>query len=211
MQRATRSMLRTPMVVVVAAACATLLGAAQAATWAWFAEPFAVEVEAEHPQAGAMQGRIEVAEGAVRTEWRFGGTTQVQLQRLSDDGASVVITTVMPDGTAVEATVAGAEAYELLVHGYVTAVTAPDDPRHPCVRTPATHRCALEEEETVDGARLERWRLEVDDRSGTASVQRFWFDRAAGTVVRVLDHAGVDMRFDAHERGPVASERFELP
>jgi len=182
---------------------------AHAQAWSWFAEPFSVRVSTVHPQAGAIEGRIVVDAGAVRTEWSVGGMVQVSVARPEGDGARY--RSLMPDGSVVEAVLTGADAYELLVQGYVAAVTPPEDPRHPCSASRETHRCALQAEETVDGRVLERWRIESDTRDGAVHGQLFWFDRAAGLVVRALDDSGADLRFSDHRRGPVDPGAFDLP
>lgn len=198
-----------------AAACwiAWLLAApfalAQGATWSWFAEPFEVRVLADHPQAGPMEGRIVVAADAVRVEWRVAGVPQVSVARPEGDGVRLWLG--MPDGSVNEVLLGGVDAFEWRVHGYVAAVTAPDDPRHPCTATPDTHRCAREGDETVDGRPLERWRIEADTRDGGTHAQTFWFDRAEGVVVRALDETGADLRFVDHRRGPVDPAAFDLP
>jgi hypothetical protein len=182
---------------------------AHAQSWSWFAEPFSVRVATVHPQAGAMEGLIVVGADAVRTEWSVGGMLQVSVARLEGDG--VRLHSSLPDGSVAELLLTGVDAYELLVQGYVAAVTPPEDPRHPCSASPDTHRCALQGEETVDGRALERWRIESDTRDGAVHGQQFWFDRADGVVVRALDDAGADLRFSDHRRGPVDAGVFELP
>jgi hypothetical protein len=182
---------------------------AHAQAWSWFAEPFSVRVSTVHPQAGAIEGLIVVDFGAVRTEWSVAGMVQVSVARPEGDGARY--RSLMPDGSVVEAVLTGADAYELLVQGYVAAVTPPEDPRHPCTASPKTHRCTLQAEETVDGRVLERWRIESDTRDGAVHGQLFWFDRAAGLVVRALDDSGADLRFSDHRRGPVDPGAFDLP
>jgi len=182
---------------------------AHAQAWSWFAEPFSVRVSTVHPQAGAIEGLIVVDAQAVRTEWSVGGMVQVSVARPEGDGARY--RSLMPDGSVVEAVLTGADAYELLVQGYVAAVTPPEDPRHPCSASPETHRCTLQAEETVDGRVLERWRIESDTRDGAVHGQLFWFDRAAGLVVRALDDSGADLRFSDHRRGPVDPGAFGLP
>ncbi|MBW6455582.1 MAG: hypothetical protein K0A98_06830 [Trueperaceae bacterium] len=186
-----------------------LPASAQAQSWSWFAEPYSVRVATVHPQAGAMEGLIVVDADAVRTEWSFGGMLQVSVARPEGDG--VRLRSLMPDGSVADVLLTGVAAYELLVQGYVAAVTPPEDPRHPCSASPDTHRCALQAEETLDGRALERWRIESDTRDGGVHGQLFWFDRAAGVVVRALDDAGADLRFSDHRRGPVDAGAFELP
>ena len=188
---------------------ALLAASAHAQSWSWFVEPFSVRVATVHPQAGAMEGLIVVDAGAVRTEWSVGGMVQVSVAR--PDGDGVRYRSLMPDGSVVEAVLTGADAYELVVQGYVAAVTSPEDPRHPCTASPETHRCALQAEETVDGQVLERWRIESDTRDGAVHGQLFWYDRAAGVVVRALDDGGADLRFTDPRRGPVDAGAFELP
>ena len=188
---------------------ALLAGSAHAQSWSWFAEPFSVRVSTVHPQAGAIEGLIVVDAGAVRTEWSVGGMVQVSVARPEGDG--VRYRSLMPDGSVVEAVLTGVDAYELLVQGYVAAVTSPEDPRHPCTASPDTHRCARQSEEMVDGRVFERWRIESDTRDGAVHGQLFWFDRAGGVVVRALDDGGADLRFTDHRRGPVDAGAFELP
>jgi len=182
---------------------------AHAQAWSWFAEPFSVRVASAHPQAGTMEGLIVVDANAVRTEWSVGGMVQVTVAR--PEGAAVRLRSLMPDGSVTEFVLTGVDAYELLVQGYVAAVTPPEDPRHPCVASPDTHRCEHQADETVDGLALERWRIESDTRAGAVHGQAFWFDRAAGVVVRALDDGGADLRFFDHRPGPVDPGAFELP
>lgn len=182
---------------------------AHAQAWPWFAEPFTVRVATVHPQAGPMDGLIVVDAEAVRTEWSIGGTLQVSVARPEGDG--VRLRSLMPDGTVVDLLLSGADAYELLIQGYVAAVTPPEDPRHPCVASPTTHRCVRQTDETVDGRTLERWRIESDTRDGAVHGQLFWFDRADGVVVRALDDNGAELRFSDHRRGPVDPAAFALP
>ena len=203
---------RSPLHVrptLVALLLAVVAGSAQAETWSWFSEPFSVRVTTIHPQAGSMEGLIVVDAHAVRTEWVVGGMTQVSVQR--PEGAGARVRSLMPDGSVAEFVLTGVDAYELVVQGYVAAVTPPEDSRHPCTATPETHRCAFEAEETVDGRSLERWRIESDTRDGAVHGQLFWFDRATGLVVRALDDGGADLRFSDHRRGPVDPAAFELP
>ncbi len=182
---------------------------ARAQAWSWFAEPFSVRVATVHPQAGPVEGLVVVDAQAVRTEWSVAGMVQVSVALPEDEGARY--RSLMPDGSVVEAVLTGADAYELLVQGYVAAVTPPEDPRHPCTASPDTHRCELQADETVDGRALERWRIESDTRDGAVHGQLFWFDRAAGLVVRALDDSGADLRFSDHRRGPVDPGAFDLP
>ena len=188
---------------------ALLAASAHAQSWSWFAEPFSVRVAMTHPQAGPMEGVVVVDAQAVRTEWSFGGMVQVSVARPEGDG--VRVRSLMPDGSVVDLWLTGVDAYELLVQGYVAAVTPPEDPLHPCTASAGTHRCTRQAEETVDGRVLERWRIESDTRDGAVHGQVFWFDRAAGLVVRALDDGGADLRFSDHRRGPVDPEAFELP
>ena len=182
---------------------------AQAPSWSWFAEPFSVRVATVHPQAGPMEGLIVVDADAVRTEWSVGGMLQVSVAR--PEGAGVRLRSLMPDGSVADFLLTGVDAYEVLVQGYVAAVTPPEDPRHPCVASPSTHRCERQADETVDGRALERWRIESDTRDGAVHGQLFWFDRAAGVVVRALDDGGADLRFSDHRRVPLDAGAFELP
>jgi hypothetical protein len=182
---------------------------AHAQSWSWFAEPYSVRVATVHPQAGPMEGLIVVDADAVRTEWSIGGMLQVSVARPEGDG--VRLRSLMPDGSVADLLLTGVDAYELLVQGYVAAVTPPEDERHPCVASPATHRCEHQADETVDGRVLERWRIESDTRDGAVHGQLFWFDRTAGVVVRALDDAGADLRFSDHRRGPVEAGVFDLP
>ena len=182
---------------------------ALAGTWAWFAEPFTVRVQTAHPEAGPVEGVIVVDAQAVRTEWSLGGMLQVMIAR--PEGAMVRMWASTPDGSFVAFELTGSDAYELLVHGYVAAVTAPEDPRHPCSASPATHRCTFQAEEQVDGRSLERWRIESTARDGAAVGQLFWYDRDAGLVVRALDDAGADLVFSDHVRGPVDPAQFDVP
>ena len=182
---------------------------AHAQPWSWFAEPFSVRVATVHPQAGTVEGLIVVDADAVRTEWSFGGMLQVSVAR--PEGDSVRLRSLMADGSVADFLLTGVDAYELLVQGYVAAVTPPEDPRHPCVASPNTHRCERQADETVGGRSLERWRIEADTRDGAVHGQLFWFDRAAGVVVRALDDGGADLRFSDHRRGPVDAGAFELP
>lgn len=197
----------------VACALALLIAApparAQAGTWSWFAEPFEVRVATDHPQAGPMEGRIVVAAEAVRVEWWVAGTHQLSVARPEGDGVRLrmVATGVGPQ----DVLLTGDDAFEWRVQGYVAAVTPPDDPRHPCVATPETHRCTREGDETLDGRAVERWRLEGLTRGGGRHGQTFWFDRAAGVVVRALDETGADLRFFDHRRGPIDPGAFDLP
>jgi hypothetical protein len=204
---------RTPLRAVAVSLVALILSAAPHAlaadTWAWFAEPFEVEVATEHPQAGAITGRIVVGPQAVRTEWHVGGMVQVSVARLAGDAVAYV--TLLPDGSVQSFTLTGADAHEMLVQGYVAAVTEPEDARHPCTRSPDTHRCSFEAQETVDARSLERWRIEADDRSGQSVWQLFWFDREAGLVVRALDQTGAELVFSGHARGGIDPAEFELP
>ena len=182
---------------------------AHAQAWSWFAEPFSVRVAMAHPQAGPMEGVIVVDAQAVRTEWSFGGMVQVSVARPEGDG--VRVRSLMPDGSVVDLMLTGVDAYELLVQGYVAAVTPPEDSLHPCTASPGTHRCSLQAEESVDGRVLERWRIESDTRAGAVHGQLFWFDRATGLVMRALDDGGADLRFSDHRRGPIDPGAFDLP
>lgn len=157
---------------------------ARAQAWSWFAEPFSVRVATVHPQAGPVEGLVVVDAQAVRTEWSVAGMVQVSVALPEDEGARY--RSLMPDGSVVEAVLTGADAYELLVQGYVAAVTPPEHPRHPCTASP-------------------------DTRDGAVHGQLFWFDRAAGLVVRALDDSGADLRFSDHRRGPVDPGAFDLP
>lgn len=209
MQTLTAATRRTRTALAVALAAAVFGPVLAADSWAWFAEPFAVEVATVHPQAGPISGLIIVGAQAVRTEWHVGGMVQVSVARLAGD--AVAYDTLLPDGSLQSFTLSGADAHEMLVHGYVAAVTEPEDPRHPCTRSPTTHRCSFEAEETVDGQPLERWRLEADDRAGQSVSQLFWFDRAAGRVVRALDQTGAELVFTGHARGDAEPGAFTLP
>ena len=200
---------RRARLALLAALPVLLAATAHAQSWSWFAEPFSVRVATAHPQAGPMEGLIVVAADAVRTEWSVGGMLQVSVARPEGDG--VRLRSALPDGSVADLLLTGVDAYELLVQGYVAAVTPPEDPRHPCSASPDTHRCALQAEETVDGRTLERWRIESDTRDGAVHGQLFWFDRADGVVVRALDDTGADLRFSDHRRGPVDAAAFELP
>lgn len=201
---------RRPVTPLLAVACLLVFGTAGAAdTWAWFAEPFSVEVATMHPEAGAMEGTIVVDATAVRTEWRFAGMEQVVVAR--PEGEGVRLSMLVPGAGVQEVLLSGADAFEHLVHGYVAAVTAPEDPRHPCTRSPETHRCTFEGDETVDGRDLERWRIDASARDGSSRGQWFWFDRAAGLVVAALDDTGAELTFSDHRRGPVDPAAFELP
>lgn len=204
--RTTRRLLASLLTAISAASAGQALGAD---SWAWFAEPFTVEVATVHPQAGPIGGLIIVGAQAVRTEWYVGGMVQVSVARLAGD--AVAYDTLLPDGSLQSFTLSGADAHEILVHGYVAAVTEPEDPRHPCTRSPTTHRCSFEAEETVDGRPLERWRLEADDRAGQSVAQLFWFDRATGLVVRALDQTGAELVFTGHARGDAEPGAFMLP
>ncbi len=199
------------LVIALAATLAVVMsgGVGAADTWVWFAEPFSVEVASVHPEAGAMEGTIVVDAHAVRTEWRFSGMEQVVVAR--PEGETVRLRMVVPGAGIQELVLTGSDAYEHLVHGYVAVVTAPEDPRHPCTRSPGTHRCSFEGDETIDGRDLERWRIEADDRAGGVHGQWFWFDRAAGVVVAALDDTGAELTFSGHRRGPVDPSAFELP
>ncbi len=194
---------------LLAVAVLALAGAASAETWSWFAEPFSVDVHMSHPDTGAMAGTIVVDAHAVRTEWRIAGTEQVTVAM--PDGDSVRMWALLPDGSTQSFTLTGPDTHELLVHGYIAAVTEPEDPRHPCTRSPETHRCTFEADETVDGSVLERWRIEVDGRDGGAHGRWFWFDRGAGLVVKGLDDAGTELTYSGHRRGPVDQSAFEVP
>ena len=195
--------------MLVALLLALAVGSAHAETWSWFVEPFSVRVATTHPQAGPMEGLIVVGADAVRTEWSIGGMLQVSVARPAGD--AVRLKALLPGGGVHEVLLTGPDAYELLVQGYVAAVTPPEDPRHPCTATPDTHRCAFEAEETIDGLTLERWRIESPGRDGAPHAQTFWFDRSAGLVMRALDATGADLRFSDHQRGPVDPAAFELP
>ena len=203
-------MARRVVMALVGAAILVLGGAAVAAdTWAWFAEPFSVEVATVHPEAGAMEGTIVVDAHAVRTEWRFAGMVQVTVAR--PEGATVRLRMAVPGAGTQEIVLSGPDAYEHLVHGYVAAVTAPEDPRHPCTRSPETHRCTFEGDETIDGRDLERWRIDADARDGSVHGQWFWFERSTGLVMAALDDTGAELTFSDHQRGPVDPGAFELP
>lgn len=198
-----------PHVLVLVAIALATPSATAADAWSWFAEPFSVEVTTVHPEAGAMDGTIVVDAHAVRTEWRFAGMEQVTVAR--PEGDSVRLRMVVPGSGTQEVVLTGSDAFEHLVHGYVAAVTAPDDPRHPCTRSPDTHRCTFEGEEVIDGRTLERWRIDADARDGSTYGQWFWFDRGAGVVVSALDDSGAEFSFRAHQRGSVDPAAFDLP
>ena len=206
-RRRTSRRLVTPLVAIAGLLALGTVSAAD--TWAWFAEPFSVEVLTMHPEAGTIEGTIVVDAHAVRTEWRFAGLVQVVVAR--PEGGSVRLRMVVPGAGTQEVVLSGADAHEHLVHGYVAAVTAPDDPSHPCVRSPDTHRCTFEAQETIEGRDLERWRIDASARDGSTHGQWFWFDRQSGLVVAALDDTGAELTFSDHRRGPVDPAAFELP
>jgi hypothetical protein len=188
---------------------ALLAGSASAESWSWFVEPFTVSLATEHPQAGPMEGVLYVSASAVRSDWTQAGQTFVTVLHLDGDGA--IMWAFMPDGTYLESRLAYGDAPELFDQGYVAAVTDPDDPRHPCVATPEIHRCEMRGTETVDGRELERWRIEAEGQGGAARGQDFWFDRAAGVVVRAVDDSGATITYLEHRAGPVDASVFEVP
>jgi hypothetical protein len=201
-----RPVRRSAFFVLVAVLAAT----AAAQGWSWFVEPFSVRVTTVHPQAGAIEGLLVIGEHAVRNEWTVAGQVSATVLRLDPPDAAVMWT-FLPEGLYLEQRLAYADAPELFDEGYVAAVTAPDDPRHVCVRNPDVHRCAFVANETVGGRGLERWRIEAAGRDGVLRGQSFWFDRSAGVVVRALDDTGADLAFSDHRRGPVDPAAFEVP
>jgi hypothetical protein len=195
-----------PLAMLVAA----LLGpVAHGQTWSWFVEPFSVEMVMVSPEFGRSDGALYVERADVRLEMSMVGMTQVMLLRLLEDG--VLLRVLLPDGSYVEQHHGLGDLPEVVVQGYVAAVTAPDDPRHPCVRSPEVHRCTLVGEEPVDGRPVERWRLDAEDGDGSSHGQYFLFDRTAGFVIGAEDDTGVVITYAGHDAAPQPAELFEVP
>lgn len=179
---------------------------ADAQTWSWFVEPFTVTVDVATPGLPDATMRLSVADAAVRMDLDQGGVIQSTILVLDGDG--VLLTSVLPDGSSFAQRLAAAQVPELLDEGFVTAVTRPDHPAHPCVRTPDVHRCERLEPGEVDGAPTDRWRVAS---VATGRGQVLDFDAADGRVLRAVDDGGAVLRFRDHRPGPPPAEVFEAP
>lgn len=192
--------------VLLATLLVATLPAALAQAWPWFTESFSVVIDVASPELGSSTLRLAVAGTAVRMEVDQGDVQGVTVLVL--DGDAVLMRALMPDGTVMEQSLPASMVPQVFDEGYVTAVTPPDVPDHPCVATPDTHRCERLGDDAVDGRPVELWRVES---AATGHGQVVAIDRAAGVVLRAEDDGGAVMTFREHHRGPLPAGTFELP
>jgi hypothetical protein len=179
---------------------------AQAQTWSWFVEPFTVTVDVATPGLPDATMRLAVAAAAVRMDLDQAGATQSTVLMLDGDG--VVVTSILPDGTSFVQRYAGAALPEVFDEGFVTAVTPPDHPQHPCVLTPDVLRCERLGPGEVDGVPTVRWRVES---RATGHGQVVDVGAGDGLVRRAVDDGGAVLSFRDHLPGPPPPDRFDVP